>query len=146
MYQGHAGQEEERLETSPQRADKKTMARLSKLIVIVSLTAVTLALPGLANASEQRAYVVAEGDTLSGIAAAMGVPLGDLLQANGLAVTSVILPGQRLDVPAGTTVESAIPETAAGGKVAAVLDFALAQVGKPYEIFSAGPTRSIAPV
>jgi hypothetical protein len=26
------------------------------------------------------------------------------------------------------------------------LDYALAQVGKPYEIFSAGPTRSIAPV
>lgn len=128
----------ERLETSPPRADRNCMVRLSKLIVSVSLTAVTLAMPGLANASEQGEYVVVEGDTLSGIATTMGVPLGDLLQANGLAVTSVILPGHRLDVPAGTTVESAIPETAAGGKVGAVLDFALAQVGKPYEFFTAG--------
>ncbi|MFC7446314.1 lytic transglycosylase [Rhodococcus daqingensis] len=43
-------------------------------------------------------YTVASGDTLSGIAARFGIPLGALLQANGLTVGSVIHPGQVLDV------------------------------------------------
>lgn len=198
MHHESEALDKERLETSPPRADRNCMVRLSKLIVSVSLTAVTLALPGLANASEpnaseQGAYIVTEGDTLGGISAAMGVPLGDLLQANGLIVTSVILPGQRLEVPdvsargssavaagplhtvaAGDTLGgiaarhdvslesllaanqmsvnslitpgmslvlpagAAPPADSPGGRIALVLEYALAQVGKPYEFFTAG--------
>ncbi|MFC4604884.1 LysM peptidoglycan-binding domain-containing protein [Rhodococcus kronopolitis] len=48
--------------------------------------------------SNAGSYTVAPGDTLSGIAARHGIPLGALLQANGLTVDSVIQPGQVLDV------------------------------------------------
>jgi peptidoglycan endopeptidase LytE len=47
-------------------------------------------------------YVVGDGDTLSGIAARFHVRLGDLLRVNDLTITSVIHPGQRLDVPGAT--------------------------------------------
>ncbi len=77
------------------------MARLSTLIVGVSLAAATLTLPAAANAADAGAYTVQEGDTLSGIAAVVDVPLADLLQANNLTVTSVILPGQHLEIPEG---------------------------------------------
>ena len=43
------------------------------------------------------------GDSLFGVAHQQGVDVGDLLAANGLTLTSVIHPGQRLEVPAGPT-------------------------------------------
>ena len=56
-------------------------------------------------------YTVVAGDTLIGIASRMKVTLTALLDTNQLVVTSLILPGQRLAIPAGG-VEPA-PRTAA---------------------------------
>ena len=46
-------------------------------------------------------YTVQSGDTLSGIAFALGVSLEDLLSANNLTEDSVINPGQVLTIPQG---------------------------------------------
>lgn len=45
-------------------------------------------------------YKIKPGDTLYGIAAKLGVPLGDLLAANGLSLSSVIYAGRSLNLPA----------------------------------------------
>lgn len=90
------------------------------------------------------AYVVRSGDTLSGIAARHGVSLTSLLVVNKMSGTSLILPGMRLSLPSGANTPSAgtapvptQPSTATGA--AAVVNYALAQVGKPYQFFSKGP-------
>jgi LysM repeat protein len=46
-------------------------------------------------------YTVVKGDSLSGIAAKLGVPMADLLALNGLTRSSVIHPGRQLQVPRG---------------------------------------------
>ena len=51
--------------------------------------------------SADAGYTVQSGDTLSGIAFALGVSLEDLLSANNLTEDSVIKPGQVLTVPQG---------------------------------------------
>lgn len=111
-------------------------------------------------------YVVQAGDALAGIAWRHGVKLGALVKANGLQTTSLILPGQRLDVPAATqpvptgrstsTATPATPATATpattsaaptaspapttnGSSIDTVLSYAKAQVGVPYRFFAAGP-------
>jgi len=109
-------------------------------------------------------YVVEAGDALSGIAWRHGVSLGALKKANGISVTDLILPGQRLQVPPATRpiptsqpsarsnsssvgvaasrqpAPTATPIAAArGGSLQTLLDFATAQVGVPYRFFSAGP-------
>ena len=55
-------------------------------------------------------YTVVKGDSLSGIAAKLGVPMADLLAVNGLKRTSVIHPGTTLQVPKG----GALPAGATG--------------------------------
>lgn len=111
--------------------------------------------PGSARASTAgsgSSYVVKAGDALSLIAWRNGVRLSALLEANGLSVTSLILPGQRLQlpaatrtVPATTTNSSAAPRststtsTQQGRSVQAMVAHAVAQVGAPYKFFSAGP-------
>jgi LysM repeat protein len=102
-------------------------------------------------------YVVASGDSLSVVATRLGVKLTSLLTTNKLSVTSLIYPGMQLTVPAGGSLpvapaEPASPAGPAGGtvqaagtdaavspKVATVLDFARAQLGKPYKFNTAGP-------
>lgn len=79
------------------------MVRFPRLIVSISLAAAALTLPAVANAAEDSVYVVHDGDTLSGIAIELGVPLADLLQVNGLTLTSLIVPGQNLEVPGATS-------------------------------------------
>lgn len=91
-------------------------------------------------------HTVKAGDTLSGIAARYGVSLGSLLKVNSMSLTSLIVPGMRVALPAGSTAGSG---TGSGGGstggqttssgVAAVVDYALAQVGKPYRFFAKGP-------
>ncbi len=58
-------------------------------------------------------YTVVSGDALSLIANRYGVRLSALLQANDLSMTSVIMPGQQLAIPAGGTAPSAAPAPAA---------------------------------
>ena len=110
------------------------------------------------------AYQVRSGDALAGIAWANGVPLGALMKANGLSSTSVIHPGQTIQLPPPTrAVPAASPKptsapatgiptpapvapattatvsTSPGGKIDAVLAYARQQVGVPYRFFAAGP-------
>lgn len=47
-------------------------------------------------------YIVRAGDTLSAIAVRCGVTLWSLMSANGLRVTSIIYPGQRLAISGAT--------------------------------------------
>jgi|GEM_PF-442155 len=63
-------------------------------------------------------YTVAPGDYLFGIALKLGVKIDDLLAANGLRLSSLILPGQTLVVP-GTTGTVASSPTPAPKPVAA---------------------------
>ncbi len=69
------------------------------------------------------------GDSLSVIASRHDVSLTALLRANNLTLNSLIVPGQRLSLPAGATV----------GSIDRVIAYALAQVGKPYRFFTKGP-------
>ncbi|MGW9629970.1 LysM peptidoglycan-binding domain-containing protein [Agromyces sp. NPDC055520] len=69
-----------------------------------------LALPGgtaapapIAVAAELPRHTVVAGDTMSGIAAAYGVSLDEMLSANGLSRQSLIFPGQSIVLPPGGT-------------------------------------------
>jgi LysM repeat protein len=87
-------------------------------------------------------YVVVSGDYLGRIAKVTKVSLKALLKANKLSMTSVIYPGDRLVIPAGGVVPGAPATTetpAARTSVQQVIDFALAQKGKPYKFNTAGP-------
>ena len=105
-------------------------------------------------------YVVVAGDALASIAWRNGVSLGALLKANSLEVTSLIMPGRRLQIPPATraiptsiTSSATTPSAPAaattpsrpaapaptGSSLDTVLSYATAQVGTPYQFFSAGP-------
>ena len=91
-------------------------------------------------------YTVVAGDSLSRIASKAGVSLDALLSANGFQRTSVIVPGQNIALPAGASMAPAPVAEASVASVAAkpsrvdrVVEFARAQVGKPYQFGSAGP-------
>ncbi|WP_077489542.1 lytic transglycosylase domain-containing protein [Sinomonas mesophila] len=53
-------------------------------------------------------YAIKPGDTLYGISAKLGVPMGDLLAANGLSLTSVIYAGRTLKLPGAPAPASAV--------------------------------------
>jgi LysM repeat protein len=61
-----------------------------------------------ATAPAPAEYVVAEGDTVSGIAERYGLATAEVLAANGLGWSSLIFPGQRLALPGGATTEVAL--------------------------------------
>jgi cell wall-associated NlpC family hydrolase len=86
---------------------------------------------------------VAKKDSLSGIASKAKVTFAAFLAVNGFTKTSVILPGQVVKLPEGAKVSVATSTSstpAAPSRLQVVLDFAQAQVGKPYEFGKAGPT------
>jgi len=109
---------------------------------------------GSSSASGATHRVVA-GDSLYGIASRYRVRLAALLEVNQLTVSSVILPGRVLSLPAGATVPAGTtastsseatsgtdsPSSTASGnaRIDAVVQYALAQEGKPYEFFTKGP-------
>jgi LysM repeat protein len=64
---------------------------------------------GAGGGASGGSYTVVAGDSLSGIAARHGVRTAALLQANGLELSSVILPGRVLQLPSGATVPSTAP-------------------------------------
>jgi cell wall-associated NlpC family hydrolase len=71
------------------------------------------------------------------------VSLASLLRVNAMSTTSLIVPGMQVALPTGATGPTAgsgsVPGQSASSGVAAVVDYALAQVGKPYRFFSKGP-------
>ena len=89
-------------------------------------------------------YTVVKNDSLSGIALKAKVSLSSFLAVNGFKKTSVIVPGQIVKLPAGAIIAST-PAVTAGtnavpSRLQVVLDFARAQIGKPYAFGKAGPT------
>ena len=96
-------------------------------------------------ASAGSTYTVQRNDSLSLIASKTKVRLDDLLAVNKFTRTSVIVPGQVINLPssavvavaATTTVNSMVAPSIS--KVQSVVDFAKAQVGKPYAFNTAGP-------
>jgi peptidoglycan DL-endopeptidase LytE len=121
---------------------------LSSLVAVNRMTVSSLIVPGqrlvvpagasgdVSGGSGGR-YTVRAGDTLGGIAARHRVSLSSLLAVNRMTVSSLIMPGMKLALPAGASVAS-VPT---GGPVDVVLDYAKAQLGKPYAFFTAGPDR-----
>ena len=123
-------------------------------MVLASLCAATalgvVGVPGVqadsrpANASVD-VYVVKAGESLSRIASKAGVSLNDLLSVNGFQRSTVILPGQTIALPSGVSAQStaATPDaptlSSAAVKLIRVVEFAKAQVGKPYRFAAAGP-------
>ena len=127
---------------------------------LATSTTSTATRAGAAGASE---YVVVAGDALAGIAWRNGVSLGALLRANSLDVTSLIMPGRRLQIPpatrpiptgivnavpaaSGTSTTAPAPSAApaastasTGSSLTTLLSYATAEVGVPYQFFDAGP-------
>ena len=100
---------------------------------------------GAPNQATGGSYTVAAGDSLSRIASRHGVKLSALMAANNMTISSLIMPGQTLNLPAGATTPaprsagSDAPQQAPGSQIQTVLDFALAQQGKPYQFAASGP-------
>jgi LysM repeat protein len=83
-------------------------------------------------------YAVRAGDSLARIAQRYGVTLDALLRVNGFSASSLIVPGQSIALPAGAAPQ-APTATPTGTSVDAAVNWALAQQGKPYQFFTAGP-------
>jgi LysM repeat protein len=74
-------------------------------------------------------YTVRPGDSLGAIASQHAVTIDALLAVNGFNRNSVIMPGQQMKLPAGSRLTH----------IDRVLNYALAQIGKPYRFFTRGP-------
>ena len=125
----------------------------------------TLAAP---TAQPPVSYTVQAGDALLGIAARYGLKYGAILKLNGITLDAMLRPGDTLLLPPGatpvapappastvpvttvpvttvpaTTVPAATVPAPAPAPAATPIDtvvaFAKAQVGKPYQFFTAGP-------
>jgi LysM repeat protein len=151
----------------------KLKVKLADLLAANNLTVESLIIPGqqlqvpaggvlpssdaaVAAPAAPATYTVQNGDFLYGIASRMKVKPAQLLAANNLEITSLIMPGQKLIVPDGGVVPTETPAqsvatttpsgdggaTAAatgGSKAERVVAYAQAQIGKDYKFFSAGP-------
>ncbi len=106
-------------------------------------------------------YTVVAGDALSLIAWRHGVSLSALLAANDIAVTSLIMPGQRLRIPSAVrpiapppapapappsaspagarSAPTSSPAPSTSSSIDTLLSYLNAQLGAPYKFFSAGP-------
>jgi LysM repeat protein len=99
---------------------------------------------GSATGGAGGSYTVKAGDALGLIASRHGVTLASLLAANGMTAGSLITPGMTLALPAGasTAQPQSTDQPPAGSRIDTVLQFALAQQGKPYLFAAAGPDSS----
>ena len=113
----------------------------AKVVATIVNRAAVVSAPAIASSAT---YTVVKNDSLSGIAAKAKVSLSAFLAVNGFTKKSVIRPGQIVKLPEGSKVSvitAAVASTnAAPSRMQVVLDFAKAQVGKPYEFGKAGPT------
>jgi LysM repeat protein len=128
---------------------------LSALLAANNLVATSLILPGktlvlpagatAAPAANPQApasstYTVKAGDSLSAIASRHQVKLGALLAANNMNTNSLIIPGMTLNLPAGAQAAApSQPSASTSSAIQKVLDYALAQQGKPYQFAADGP-------
>ncbi len=65
--------------------------------------------PAAATAAAPAEYVVADGDTVSGVAERFGLATAEVLACNGLGWSSLIFPGQRLALPVHVPAPDAMP-------------------------------------
>jgi len=85
-----------------------TIIHPGQTLHLSSKPAATAAAPAKSTATGSGSYHVKSGDTVSGIAARVGVSTSSILAANGLTQRSVIYPGQTLTIPrAGSAVTPA---------------------------------------
>ena len=106
----------------------------SAIVVVAAASVATNAVaPVVASGAT---YTVVRNDSLSGIASKAKVSLQAFLTVNGFTKTSVIKPGQVVNLPSGASVASTDPVVS---RVQVVLDFARAQIGKKYAFGAAGP-------
>ena len=89
-----------------------TIIHPGQTLHLASTPAVTTASASTGSSSASGSYHVKQGDTVSGIAARVGVSTTALLSANKLSQRSVIYPGQTLKVPsAGSAAAAPIAST-----------------------------------
>jgi peptidoglycan DL-endopeptidase LytE len=127
---------------------KKLGVRFADLLSANSMTATSVILPGQqlvvpgatpAPTAAGGSYTVKTGDSLGRIASKHGVSLAALLSVNGMTVKSLILPGQTITLPAGASTAQPTDTPSQSAGVAKVIEFALAQQGKPYAFATSGP-------
>lgn len=91
--------------------------------------------PAPAPPAGSTTYTVVPGDMPIAIAYRFGVNPDTLLKLNKLNLQSVIVPGQKLVIPAGAVV----PASTGDSRIDTVIAAAKAQIGKPYKFGYAGP-------
>ena len=121
------------------------IVKLPKGAVINAASATSTPVAAAPSVASGSTYTVVKNDSLGGIALKAKVSLSSFLAVNGFKKTSVIVPGQIVKLPKGAKVIAKFtPATAAPSaphsRLQVVLDFAKAQIGKPYEFGKAGPT------
>ncbi|WEO79029.1 LysM peptidoglycan-binding domain-containing protein [Cryobacterium sp. SO2] len=115
-------------------------------VLTLSTTEVAVAAAPASVSTEITRYTIQSGDTLSGIAAAHGVPTESLFSANGLGRDSIIFPGQTIVLPAAGSVTGAV-DTVQASSVAAVTVSAVsgaAVAGGSYTVVSGDTVDKIA--
>ncbi|WP_233199738.1 LysM peptidoglycan-binding domain-containing protein [Cryobacterium sp. N22] len=75
-------------------------------VLTLSTAPIAVAATPASVATELTRYTIASGDTLSGVAAAHGVPTDALFSVNGLGRNSIIFPGQVIVLPASGSAAS----------------------------------------
>ena len=121
------------------------IVKLPKGAVINAAPATSTPVAAAPSVASGSTYTVVKNDSLGGIALKAKVSLSSFLAVNGFKKTSVIVPGQIVKLPEDAKVIAKLtPATAAPSaphsRLQVVLDFAKAQIGKPYEFGKAGPT------
>jgi LysM repeat protein len=93
---------------------------------VASVAAPAAITPAVFIAPAPGVHAIASGDTIGGVAAAAGLSVQELLDANGLGWSSIIYPGQALTVPQPAAVIAAAAAAAAEAAAAALPEAAVA--------------------
>lgn len=135
---------------------RKTKVNLAGLLQVNNFVLSSLIMPGQIiklptsstsiASSTSTTYTVVKNDSLSGIAQKAQVTLSSFLKINGFSKSSVIMPGQVVKLPVGHlfAAPASAPAPASvnpkvNARIQTVIDFAMAQIGKPYAFGTAGP-------
>lgn len=130
-----------------------TLIHPGQIIVLAAPGSAPSAEPAAAPAAPSPApaaatHTVASGDTLWAIARAAGIPLSELLAANGLVRGSIIYPGQTLVVPGAAPASvpptpSPSPAPAAAAPAASTLDLDAEQAANARIIIEVGRSLGV---